>query len=618
MFSRLQKFDLHITGKEAILRACRKKRSEDAIMAYMSDNDKNYLEIEQDLRKRYRKNIWCRFTKAIRDYDLVQEGDRIAVCISGGKDSMLMAKLFQELKRHNKFEFDVKFLVMDPGYRTENRELIESNAERLNIPLTIFESDIFESVFHIESSPCYLCARMRRGYLYSKARELGCNKIALGHHFDDVIETILMGMLYGAQVQTMMPKLHSTNFEGMELIRPMYLIREDNIKAWRDYNHLHFLQCACRFTENSTFRGDLENTSKRREVKELIRQLARINPFVENNIFKSVENVNLSTIIAYKQDGVRHHFLDKYKQAGNRVPQGRNADSKFLHGENDCTAEQSAQEESADEKLSKLKAYLKELGSVAVAFSSGVDSTFLLKAAHDALGSKAVAITAKSCVFPGRESEEAEAFCKKENITQYIYEADELAIEGFSENPPNRCYLCKKALFKGIEKIAQEHGIRYVIEGSNMDDLGDYRPGLQAIAELGIRSPLREAGLYKQEIRDLSKKYGLMTWDKPSYACLASRFVYGETITEKKLHMVERAEQFLVDRGFVQMRVRLHGALARIEVPVTDFGRIMQEEIREEIVAKFTEYGFSYVTFDLQGYRTGSMNETLTGSKVCR
>ena len=214
-------------------------------MTQVSEKDRDYLEIEQDLRKRYRKNLWCKFTKAIREYELVQEGDKIAVCISGGKDSMLMAKLFQELKRHNKFDFDVLFLVMDPGYKIENRQLIEQNAARLNIPLTIFSSDIFASVYNIENSPCYLCARMRRGYLYSKAQELGCNKIALGHHYDDVIETILMGMLYGAQVQTMMPKLHSTNFEGMELIRPMYLIREEHIEAWRDYNHLRFLQCAC-------------------------------------------------------------------------------------------------------------------------------------------------------------------------------------------------------------------------------------------------------------------------------------------------------------------------------------------------------------------------------------
>lgn len=278
----------------------------------MSENRKTYQEIEQDLRKKYRKNLWCKFTKAIRDYELVQEGDKIAVCISGGKDSMLMAKLFQELKRHNKFAFDVQFLVMDPGYCTENRQLIESNAKWLNIPITVFESDIFESVLHIESSPCYLCARMRRGHLYSKAKELGCNKIALGHHYDDVIETILMGMLYGGQIQTMMPKLHSTNFEGMELIRPMYLIREEHIKAWRDYNDLKFLQCACKFTEGARFLNDMESTSKRQEVKHLISQLKKANPFVESNIFKSVENVNLSTIIAYKKDGEKHHFLKEY------------------------------------------------------------------------------------------------------------------------------------------------------------------------------------------------------------------------------------------------------------------------------------------------------------------
>lgn len=227
---------------------------------------------------------------------------------------MLMAKLFQELKRHNKFDFDLKFIVMDPGYVPENRQLIENNARRLNIPITVFESDIFESVFQIENSPCYLCARMRRGHLYSKAEELGCNKIALGHHFDDVIETILMGMLYGGQVQTMMPKLHSTNFGEMELIRPMYLIREESIKAWRDYHNLTFLQCACKFTENSVFVNEHENASKRREVKQLIKQLKKVNPFVENNIFKSVENVNLSTVIAYKQNGVKHHFLDGYDQ----------------------------------------------------------------------------------------------------------------------------------------------------------------------------------------------------------------------------------------------------------------------------------------------------------------
>ena len=221
-----------------------------------------YVEIEQSIRKKFRKTIWCRFTRAVREYELVKEGDKIAVCISGGKDSMLMAKLFQELKRHNKFNFEVVFLVMDPGYSPANRQIIEANAKRMNIPITIFESDIFDAVFNIEKSPCYLCARMRRGHLYSKAKELGCNKIALGHHYDDVIETILMGMLYGAQMQTMMPKLHSTNFEGMELIRPLYLIREDDIKKWRDSNDLHFIQCACKFTDTCSTCGG-ENTSKR-------------------------------------------------------------------------------------------------------------------------------------------------------------------------------------------------------------------------------------------------------------------------------------------------------------------------------------------------------------------
>lgn len=270
-------------------------------------------EIEKSLRKKFHKDIFSRFAKAINEYKLVKENDKIAVCISGGKDSMLMAKLFQELRRHNKFPFELVFLVMDPGYNGMNREVIENNAKLLNIPVTVFETQIFDAVYDVEKSPCYLCARMRRGYLYSKAKELGCNKIALGHHYDDVIETILMGMMYGGQVQTMMPKLHSTNFEGMELIRPMYLIREDDIKAWRDYNGLHFIQCACRFTDTcTTCRTDGNTGSKRVEIKDLIKELKKVNPYIEGNIFKSVENVNLNTIVAYKKNGTVHHFLDDY------------------------------------------------------------------------------------------------------------------------------------------------------------------------------------------------------------------------------------------------------------------------------------------------------------------
>lgn len=271
-------------------------------------------DVEQSIRKKFRKKIWRMFAKAINTYDLVKEGDKIAVCISGGKDSMLMAKLFQELKLHNKFEFEVKFLVMDPGYSAENRKVIEENARKLNIPITIYESDIFESVYNVEKSPCYLCARMRRGYLYKFAKDMGCNKIALGHHYDDVIETILMGMLYSGQVQTMMPKLHSTNYEGMELIRPLYLIREQDIKSWCRYNDLHFIQCACKFTDTCTTCNNEENRSKRVEIKELIKTLKQVNPYVEGNIFKSVENVSLEAIVAYKIDGVKHSFLETYDE----------------------------------------------------------------------------------------------------------------------------------------------------------------------------------------------------------------------------------------------------------------------------------------------------------------
>lgn len=284
------------------------------LMASMGiHSEEKQKDVEQSIRKKFHKTLFTPFAKGINVYDMIHPGDRIAVCISGGKDSMLMAKLFQELKRHNKFPFELVFLVMDPGYSELNRKLIESNAKMLGIPIKVFESEIFDAVYEIEKSPCYLCARMRRGYLYSKAKELGCNKIALGHHYDDVIETILMGMLYGGQVQTMMPKLHSTNFEGMELIRPMYLLREEDIKHWRDYNGLHFIQCACKFTDTcSSCREDGTSESKRMETKQLIARMKEYNPFVESNIFKSVQNVNLSTIIAYKKDGEVHNFLDTY------------------------------------------------------------------------------------------------------------------------------------------------------------------------------------------------------------------------------------------------------------------------------------------------------------------
>lgn len=282
-------------------------------MANEQDRAAKQQKAEESIRKKFHKQLFSPFAKACKMYQLIQEGDHIAVCISGGKDSMLMAKLFQEIKTHRQVSFELTFLVMDPGYNKENRSLIESNAKALGIPITVFESDIFDAVDTIEKNPCYLCARMRRGYLYSKARELGCNKIALGHHYDDVIETILMGMLHGGQIQTMMPKLHSTNFEGMELIRPLYLVRESDICAWRDYNDLHFLQCACHFTDTcTTCHEDGTTSSKRLETKKLIASLKKDNPFIEGNIFKSVENVNLDTVIAYKQKGVKHHFLDTY------------------------------------------------------------------------------------------------------------------------------------------------------------------------------------------------------------------------------------------------------------------------------------------------------------------
>ncbi len=269
--------------------------------------------IEASLRKNFRRELFTPFAQAVARYQLVAPGDRIAVCISGGKDSMLMAKLFQELKRHNKFPFTLVFLVMDPGYNEVNRAVIESNARLLGVPIEIFETDIFESVFHVEKSPCYLCARMRRGWLYKKAREHGCNKIALGHHYDDVIETSLMSMLYGGEIRTMMPKLHSANYPGMELIRPMYLIREDSIKRWRDYFGLYFIQCACRFTDTcATCHTDGTTGSKRLETKKLIAALKKTNPQIESNIFHSMENVNLDTVTGYRRGGAEHFFTESY------------------------------------------------------------------------------------------------------------------------------------------------------------------------------------------------------------------------------------------------------------------------------------------------------------------
>ena len=276
------------------------------------EEDLRYKEIEKSITTTYRKKIWKKFVQAINDYDMIQEGDKIGVCISGGKDSMLMAKCFQELKRHRKINFDLEFIVMDPGYSKKNMDKIIENAKILNIPITIFNSNIFEAVTKIEDNPCYICARMRRGYLYKEAKRLGCNKIALGHHFDDVIETILMGMLYGAQMQTMMPKLHSTFHEGMELIRPLYLVKEEDIIHWRDRNNLEFIQCACKFTEDVSKSEDSIGNSKRKEVKELIKDFRNKNKYIDKNIFRSAQNVNLDTLISYKKGDKVYHFLDDY------------------------------------------------------------------------------------------------------------------------------------------------------------------------------------------------------------------------------------------------------------------------------------------------------------------
>ena len=288
-------------------------------------NEAPHVNIERSIIKQFRKEIWRPFVKGLQDYKMIQDGDKVAVCISGGKDSMLLAKCLQQLKRQSDTEFDLEFIVMDPGYHPDNRRMIQDNAALMNIPIRIFDADIFDIVVDVDQSPCYLCARMRRGYLYSHARELGCNKIALGHHFDDVIETILMGIRYGGQINTMMPKLHSTNFEGMELIRPLYYVKEEDILAWRSCNGLHFLQCACRFTEQIAREqaaggmdgasADIVHTSKRQEMKELIRSLRKNSPFVDSNIMKSVENINLDACLGYVAKGVRHHFMDEYDES---------------------------------------------------------------------------------------------------------------------------------------------------------------------------------------------------------------------------------------------------------------------------------------------------------------
>ena len=280
----------------------------------MKTKVERYKEIERSIIKNYRKKIWIKFVKGITEFDMIQDGDKIAVCMSGGKDSMLLAKCFQELKRHGKLNFELVFLVMDPGYNEINRQKIISNAKLLNIPITMFKTNIFDSVASIDDHPCYVCARMRRGYLYKKAQELGCNKIALGHHFDDVIETILMGMLYGAQMQTMMPKLHSTFHHGMELIRPLYYVKEADIISWKQKNDLEFIQCACRFTEHCTMCDNGGGGSKREEMKNLIKKLRKSYKNIDMNILRSTQNVNLDTLISYRRDGVTHHFMDDYEK----------------------------------------------------------------------------------------------------------------------------------------------------------------------------------------------------------------------------------------------------------------------------------------------------------------
>lgn len=609
-------------------------------------SEENVKEIERSIVKKFRKPIWRKFTQALNEYDLIQDGDKIAVCISGGKDSMLMAKLFQELKRHGKNNFELVFLVMNPGYNDLNYNVILNNAKILDIPITVFKTEIFDTVVDITESPCYLCARMRRGYLYSKAKELGCNKIALGHHYDDVIETILMGMLYGAQVQTMMPKLHSTNFEGMELIRPMYLIREADIIHWKEYNNLEFIQCACRFTEGCASCGGTGKGSKRAEIKQLIKDLTKVSPYIEKNIFRSVENVNIDTVIAYKKKGQRHSFLDEYditddKYAGNAEVDNSENTSKELN-KSDINSSGQLSEYHTDEtieldktgsaqimslnksdinkddisentlaKYEKLKSIIKDCGKIAIAFSGGVDSTFLTKVAKDVLGENAVAVTISSILVTDDELKEADDFCKVENIEHLIYKADVLSIPGFENNPPDRCYICKKAIFTNVQNLVGERGISVIAEGTNVDDDGDYRPGMRAIKELGVRSPLKEAGLTKAEIRELSCMLGLKTWNKPSCACLASRFAYGEVINKDKLDMIYSAECYIRSLGFEQFRVRLQDGIARIELRPADIQKFIENGIKDKVSEKLHTLGFKYVSLDLDGYRLGSMNEVL-------
>lgn len=609
-------------------------------------SEENVKEIERSIVKKFRKPIWRKFTQALNEYDLIQDGDKIAVCISGGKDSMLMAKLFQELKRHGKNNFELVFLVMNPGYNDLNYNVILNNAKILDIPITVFKTEIFDTVVDITESPCYLCARMRRGYLYSKAKELGCNKIALGHHYDDVIETILMGMLYGAQIQTMMPKLHSTNFEGMELIRPMYLIREADIIHWKEYNNLEFIQCACRFTEGCASCGGTGKGSKRAEIKQLIKDLTKVSPYIEKNIFRSVENVNIDTVIAYKKKGQRHSFLDEYditddKYAGNAEVDNSENISKELN-KSDINSSGQLSEYHTDEtielgktgstqimplnksdinkddisentlaKYEKLKSIIKDCGKIAIAFSGGVDSTFLTKVAKDVLGENAVAVTISSILVTDDELKEADDFCKAENIEHLIYKADVLSIPGFENNLPDRCYICKKAIFTNVQNLVCERGISVIAEGTNVDDDGDYRPGMRAIKELGVRSPLKEAGLTKAEIRELSCMLGLKTWNKPSCACLASRFAYGEVINKDKLDMIYSAECYIRSLGFEQFRVRLQDGIARIELRPADIQKFIENGIKDKVSETLHALGFKYVSLDLDGYRLGSMNEVL-------